>query len=138
MIDLVVMENGQINFFGKYIMPVILDQQLYDKIKLEANHIYKKPSAYKSGWIVKTYKSRGGKYGDDNKPKNLGRWFKEKWIDIGNKTYPVFRPTKRINKSTPLTIDEIDPIQAQIQIKLKQKIRGNKNLPSFKSKVLFS
>lgn len=113
-------------------MPKPLNQTLYDKVKKEADKVYKKSSAYKSGWIVKTYKERGGKYEDDNKPKNLKRWFKEGWTDIGNKEYPVYRPTKRISKDTPLTASEIDPIQAQQQIKLKQKIRGEKNLPKFK------
>jgi len=36
-------------------MPIILDQDLYNKVKLYADTIYKKPSAYKSGFIVKTY-----------------------------------------------------------------------------------
>lgn len=115
-------------------MPIILDQPLYDSIKKEADKIYEKPSAYKSGWIVKTYKSRGGKYGEDNKPKNLGRWFKEDWGDIGGKEYPVYRPFKRISKDTPLTAYEIDPEQAKKQIALKQDIKGEANLPPFKFK----
>ena len=115
-------------------MPIILDQTLYDKVKKEADIKYKKPSAYKSGWIVKTYKERGGKYADDNQPKNLERWFKEKWDDIGGKEYPVYRPHKRISKETPLTADEIDPKQAEEQIKLKQIIRGTENLPPFEAK----
>ena len=115
-------------------MPKILDPELYDKVKAEADKIYEKPSAYKSGWIVKTYKQRGGKYGDDNQSKDLKRWFKESWTDIGNQEYPVYRPTKRISKDTPLTIDEIDPEQAKEQIALKQQIRGEANLPPFEMK----
>lgn len=115
-------------------MPIILDQKLYDKVKAEADQRYKKPSAYKSGWIVKTYKERGGEYGDDNQPKNLARWYKEDWEDIGNQAYPVYRPTKRISKKTPLTADEIDPKQAKKQIKLKQIIKGDANLPPFEKK----
>ncbi len=113
-------------------MPIVLDKKLYNRIKAEADKTYKKPSAYKSGWIVKQYKAAGGKYGDDNKPKNLQRWFKEEWGDIGDKEYPVYRPFKRINKSTPLTVQEIDPMQANEQINLKQKIKGKHNLPPFK------
>ena len=112
-------------------MPEIVDKELYNKVKLEADKIYKKPSAYKSGYIVKTYKSLGGRYRDDNQPKNLSRWFKEVWKDVGNQQYPVYRPTKRINKSTPLTVDEIDKENLKKQIKLKQKIKGDKNLPKF-------
>jgi hypothetical protein len=115
-------------------MPTILDQRLYDQVKKEADEKYKKPSAYKSGWIVKTYKERGGKYTDDGKPKNLARWYKEDWKDIGSEDYPVYRPTKRINKSTPLTATEIDPKQLKSQIKIKQHIKGMSNLPPFKKK----
>jgi len=65
---------------------------------------------------------------------DLRRWFKEKWQDVGNKEYPVYRPTIRVNKKTPLTINEIDKSNLKKQIKLKQKIKGNKNLPPFKKK----
>jgi hypothetical protein len=112
-------------------MPVILDKVLYDKVKKQANQIYKKPSAYKSGYIVKTYKQMGGKYGDDGEEKTLARWFREDWKDIGGLSYPVYRPTKRINENTPLTATEINPEFAKKQIKLKQLIRGTKNLPKF-------
>lgn len=104
---------------------------LYAKAKRIADRTYKKPSAYKSGFIVKTYKDLGGTYRDTSNPKTLKRWFKEKWTDIGHKSYPVYRPTKRINKHTPLTASEIDPVQARKQIRLKQKIRGDANLPRF-------
>ena len=112
-------------------MPIVLNENLYKKIKKEADQIYEKSSAYKSGWIVKHYKDAGGTYADDGKPKNLQRWFKEEWADIGKKAYPVYRPSKKINKSTPLTMDEIDPKHAKKQIKLKQIIKGDYNLPKF-------
>lgn len=104
---------------------------LYDKVKEMADVIYEKNSAYRSGYIQKTYKSLGGTYIEDNKEKPLKRWFKEKWEDIGNEEYPVYRPTIRINKKTPLTVDEIDKKQLKQQIKLKQKYKGDKNLPPF-------
>lgn len=115
-------------------MPIVADPELYAEVKNEANKIYGKPSAYKSGWIVKTYKQRGGIYLDDNQPRNLERWFKEDWGDIGGQEYPVYRPFKRITKDTPLTASEIDPAQAVSQILLKQKIRGKANLPPFVKK----
>lgn len=117
-------------------MPIVKDIDLYNYVKELANKVYEKPSAYKSGWIVKKYKELGGEYSDDNKSKNLKRWFKENWTDIGNKEYPVYRPTKRISKDTPLTIHEIEPNQLKEQIELKQKIKGEKNLPPFKSNIL--
>ena len=92
----------------------------------------KNPSAYKSGFILKTYKELGGRDKDDNKPKHLKRWFKEGWKDVGNKEYPVYRPTKRVDKNTPLTVNEIDPKNLKDQIKKKQIIKGNNNLPPFK------
>lgn len=113
-------------------MPRILDQVLYDKVKKQADAIYSKPSAYKSGYIVKTYKSLGGQYGENNEPTKLKTWFREKWQDVGNKAYPVYRPTVRVNKNTPLTVQEIDPSNLKKQIDLKQKYRGLKNLPPFK------
>lgn len=118
-------------------MPKIDNPTLYSNIKKEADEIYKKPSAYKSGWIVKTYKARGGTYSDDGKPKNLKRWYEEGWQDVGGKDYPVFRPTKRISKETPLTVSEINPKNLKQQITLKQKIRGKSNLPPFEPKTGF-
>jgi hypothetical protein len=121
-------------------MAVPIDKELYEKAKEIVYKQYTKPSAYRSGALVKLYKSMGGRYEDNNKKKEkpLERWFSEKWIDVNpNKTktsYPVYRPTKRINKDTPLTVDEIDKKDLQKQIKLKQKIKGNKNLPAFKKK----
>jgi len=113
-------------------MPIVIDKELYDLVKQKADEVYKKPSAYKSGYIVKTYKQLGGRYQDDNQTKHLKRWFKEKWEDIGHQSYPVYRPTIRINKLTPLTVDEIDKTNLKKQIKQKQIIRGEKNLTPFK------
>jgi len=116
-------------------MPIIANPYLYEQVKKYADTIYNKSSAFKSGFIQKIYQNNGGTYIDDNKPKNLKRWFKEEWRDVGNKDYPVFRPTKRISKQTPLTVDEIDKQNLKKQIKKKQIIRGNKNLSPFKKKI---
>lgn len=101
---------------------------------------YEKPSAYRSGALVKLYKQLfKNEYGDiepyigDN-DKPLKRWFKEEWKDVANLDYPVYRPTKRINKKTPLTVSEIDPTNLMEQSVLKQTIKGKKNLPPFKPK----
>ena len=37
-------------------MPIVIDKELYNLVKQHADEIYTKPSAYKSGYIVKTYK----------------------------------------------------------------------------------
>jgi hypothetical protein len=113
-------------------MPTPNNKMLYDIVKIEADAIYKKPSVYKSGFIVKTYKKLGGTYSNDGKPKNLKRWFEEKWQDIGNQAYPVYRPTIKISSKTPLLPSEINKTNLKKQIALKQKIKGNSNLPKFK------
>jgi hypothetical protein len=117
------------------------DKKLYDLVKIEISKKYKKNSAYRSGAIIKKYKELGGTFKEDNKPKKLKQWFKEDWKDVNPlktfSSYPVYRPTKRINKSTPLTINEIDPFNLIEQSINKQKIKGNKNLKPFKIKSNF-
>lgn len=113
-------------------MPIPIDEKLYAQAKAEADSKYAKNSAYKSGWMVKRYKELGGRYVDDGEEKDLARWFKEKWTNIASPNqYPVLRPSKRINKNTPKTIQETDKKVLEKQIKLKQKIKGKKNLPKF-------
>lgn len=112
-----------------------IDRNLYEKVKAKADTIYKKPSAYKSGYIVQEYKRQGGKYRTVSKDRPLQRWFKETWKSTSGKDeYPVLRPTKRISKKTPLLASEIDPKNLKEQTKLKQKLKGDKNLPAFKKK----
>ena len=113
-------------------MPTVVDHDLYDKARQHADTVYSKPSAYKSGFIQRYYKSLGGRFREDNEPAKLKTWFKERWADVGNKEYPVYRPTVRVNKNTPLTVQEIEPSNLKKQIALKQKYRGLKNLPPFK------
>lgn len=58
-------------------MPVVVDKELYQRARAEADRVYSKSSAYKSGFIVKRYKELGGRYVDDDIPKALDRWFRE-------------------------------------------------------------
>jgi hypothetical protein len=121
---------GVTYFLDVYKM-IPLDQALYDKAKRIADETYDKPSAYKSGFIQKKYKEMGGKYKETGQERPLQRWFKEDWTNIAsNEQYPVLRPSKRINKNTPLTLDEISPENARKQIQRKQRLR-TKNLPPF-------
>jgi hypothetical protein len=115
-------------------MPLPKDRELYEEVKLLAGRVYRKPSAYKSGFIVKKYKELGGTYEDDHKTRNLKRWFQEEWADVGHRSYPVYRPTRRVSRKTPLTASEIDEKNLKEQIRLKQKIKGDHNLPPFKKK----
>jgi hypothetical protein len=115
---------------------IVDNPELYEKAKAYADNIFKKPSAFKSGFIVKKYKELGGTYSGEKPNKSgIARWFKEEWKDVGNQEYPVFRPTKRITKKTPLTIDEIEPSNLEEQIALKQEIKGDANLPPFQEKT---
>lgn len=119
-------------------MSIPINKALYEQVKIKADTIYKKPSAYKSGYIVQEYKRQGGKYRDDKtkKEKPLQRWFSEKWVNVNpnQKGYAVLRPSIRVNKNTPTLSTEIPKENLKQQIKLKQKIKGSKNLPPFKKK----
>lgn len=43
--------------------PVPTNKKLYARVKAEAKRKFKVyPSAYANGWLVKTYKARGGRY----------------------------------------------------------------------------
>jgi len=104
--------------------PVPLNKSLYDKVLKEAREKFKSfPSLYASSWITREYKKRGGEY-DIPKTKSGGKinqWFKEKWIQIipyltkgekiecgnPNKLTKACRPFKRVNSTTPPTIQEI-------------------------------
>jgi hypothetical protein len=110
------------------------NMELYNRIK---NKIFKENpinSAFRSGLVVKQYKEQGGTYVGTKPKDGLIRWFKEEWKDIGGKDYPVFRPTKRISKDTPLLAKEIDKKNLQEQIKRKQRIKSKGTLEPFKSK----
>ena len=120
------------------------DTSLYEKAKKTVYKQYEKPSAYRSGAIVKEYKKLfSEKYGNNKQPyegkktdkQPLKRWFNEEWKDINpnktSKSYPVYRPTIKVSKETPKTINEISEKKIKEQSKLKQKIKGKKNLPKF-------
>jgi hypothetical protein len=83
---------------------------LYERVK---KSIHMKPSAYRSGLIVKKYKQLGGTYiGPKPKFTGLSRWFAENWkSDTGKYRYTskssVYRPTKRVTSKTPKTFSEL-------------------------------
>lgn len=131
--------------------PVPRDPVLYEATKKDVWKIYDRPSAYRSGLLVKRYKQAFiDKYGDkvapyrdgSDTPKNLreglSRWFAEQWKDVNPErtetSYPVYRPTVRVSKETPLTVGEIDPQNLLEQSMLKQRVRGKATLPPFQSK----
>jgi hypothetical protein len=110
-----------------------LDVKLYQQVKQHADMIYQTPSAYKSGWIVKTYKKLGGRYRGlaPSSRQGLKRWFREKWTNqrgqIGyQNSRDVYRPTIRVTRQTPLTFDELsrrEIVQARRQKQLTGRVR---------------
>jgi len=64
---------------------VPLDPDLYASVVEEAKHRFTVwPSAYASGWVVKTYKERGGEYAGQARGQDTGltKWFGEEWVDL--------------------------------------------------------
>ena len=122
-------------------MPEPVNIYLYQKVKKEANRKFMAPtSAYKSGWIVREYKRRGGTYTGQRSKGLLKRWFDEKWVDVTQPQgvvargcgrsrastkgmYPVCRPSIRVTKGTPRTLKELSRLQILNAIKRKQKVK---------------
>jgi hypothetical protein len=114
-------------------MPQPKDKELYEKIKNEITSKYK-PSAYRSGMIVRKYKEEYYKkhknnnaYTGDRNNSNLRKWFLEQWTnqrgEIGYKNKgDIYRPTIRINNKTPTTFNEL----TKEQIKKAQKEKKTK------------
>jgi len=115
----------------------VLDPKLYKQAQKKANETYKRHSAYKSMFLVKPYKDLGGKYSTEKKMGKLERWRKEKWVSV--KDYldgkiiecgsskinnNACRPTKKLDKNTPITIQEL--IKKHGKTKLKNLV--NKKL----------
>ena len=61
-----------------------LDRALYDDVVAEAKERFAVwPSAYASGWVVRTYKARGGRYsGEKDRREGIAKWFGEEWVDL--------------------------------------------------------
>ena len=131
-------------------MPVPKNKKLYNHVKKLANKKFKSPSGiYRSSWIVREYKKRGGKYiGFKNKNTGLKRWFREKWVDLRrpirnsknkikyrkcgrNKIkgkYPLCRPSKRITSKTPKTYKELSKKTIKYAKKMKKDYKSIKFL----------
>lgn len=115
--------------------PIPTDKNLYDKIKNELFKIYIKPSAYRSGLLVKKYKEEYTKkhnnnnyYIGDKENSNLKRWFKEKWTNQRGETGykkagDIYRPNIRINNKTPKTFNELT-LQEINKAKKEKKQKG--------------
>jgi hypothetical protein len=130
-----------------------LNQKLYSQVKTLANKKFKSPSGiYRSSWIVREYKKRGGKYsGSKSKSTGLKRWFRENWVDLnrpkrnskgkiigyhkcGRKSvksggkYPLCRPSRRITHKTPKTYKQISKSSIEHAKRMKEIYKYTKNV----------
>lgn len=132
-----------------------IDKDLYKYVKGLANKKFKSRSGvYRSSWIVREYKSRGGKYrGRKNSGSGLKRWYREKWVDLNSPIrsrrkivgyrscgrtrsrrkrslsrtkYPLCRPSRKINSRTPRTYRQISKksIRSAKKYKSRHRHRG--------------
>lgn len=129
-----------------------VNKRLYSHVKRLADKKFQsKTGVYKSSWIVREYKKRGGKF-KGSKPKNsdLKRWYKEGWVDlnrpiknssgktIGYKScgrnsassgkYPLCRPKTRVSSKTPRTYKEISTRSISKAKRDKSKVKGSSNI----------
>ena len=122
---------------------------LYKSVKEEADLKFKsKTGIYKSSWIVREYKKRGGTYsGQRSAQSGLLRWYREQWVDLnrpilknGKVTgyescgrpsttqitssglYPLCRPLKKITKNTPVTLKQLSEPEIRKANALKQRL----------------
>lgn len=131
---------------------VPVDKRLYNTVVQEAKDRFLVwPSAYASGWVVKTYKARGGTYYSPTLTRNgykerpLQRWYNQNWVDVcyfletgikrpcGRRNaswqeYPYCRPEKRLSTDTPKTLDQV--VRTHGRKKLGQLCRRKKQNPS--------
>lgn len=121
--------------------PKPTNKKLYEEVKEEARSRFKVyPSAYSSQWIVKTYKSRGGKYSGKKNSDGVTRWIKEKWTDekgnvcgsSENKHIKKCRPTVRVNEKTPVTWSELSKKEKEKVIAEKKKVGMGKRASNIK------
>jgi hypothetical protein len=105
-------------------MSVPLNPRLYAKAKKIANDVYgEQTSAYKSMFMVTTYKRLGGVYSNFKPHRDRGttRWLREQWIVVKpflengikipcgvseRRRKHACRPSKRVSPKTPITIQE--------------------------------
>lgn len=134
--------------------PQPTNKSLYNYVKQLANKKFESKSGiYRSSWIVREYKKRGGKYsGKKSSSSGLKRWFKEKWVDLnrpirnskgkitgykacgrskikGSKgKYPLCRPSTRVNKGSPRTYRSISSKSISKAKKDKSRIKSKGNI----------
>lgn len=140
-----------------------LNKSLYKYVKRLADKKFlSKTGIYKSSWIVREYKKRGGKYSGKKpsyKSPGLKRWYKERWVDLnrpiknskgkivgykscgrtnvkGSKDkYPLCRPLKKITSKTPKIVKSLSKKSILKAKKKKSKLK-HKGRVQFGGKTL--
>ncbi len=121
------------NYFGT--RDNVINKKLYDSIKDKIKRSIKgrRWGAYDSGRLVREYKAKGGKYSGGKGKTNLGRWYKEKWVDAcawpkrkacGRKTKEKIaycRPSKRVDSKTPKLVQQLTKAQIKSRCAKKKK-----------------
>ena len=126
-----------LNSFGKkYSNPAnVVNKKLYSSIKDKIKKSIKgrRWGAYDSGRLVKEYKARGGKYSGKKGKTNLGRWYKEKWVDAcawpkikpcgrkGKESVAYCRPSVKVDSKTPKLIQSLSKKQIKSRCDRKKK-----------------
>jgi hypothetical protein len=125
------------NSFGKSSgAPInVVNKKLYMSIKAKIKRSVKgrRWGAYDSGRLVREYKAKGGKYSGGKGKTDLGRWYKEKWIDAcawpkkkscGRKTAAKIaycRPSKRVDSKTPRLVQSLSKAQRKSRCTKKKR-----------------
>jgi len=83
-------------------MATPLNSKLYATVKKEADGKFAAPtSAYKSAWLVREYKKRGGTYSKSSTTRpntGLTKWFGERWVDL---TRPILNSKDQVTGWKP-------------------------------------
>ncbi len=120
---------------GSKIPDNVINKKLYASIKAKIRRSIKgrRWGAYDSGRLVREYKSAGGGYSGKKGKTNLGRWYKEKWVDAcawpkrkscGRKTKEKIaycRPSKRVDSKTPKLVQKLTKAQIKSRCAKKKK-----------------
>lgn len=120
----------------KYNVPDnVVNKKLYASIKAKIKKSIKgrRWGAYDSGRLVREYKAKGGKYRGSKGKTDLGRWYKEKWVDAcawpkrkpcGRKTKEKIaycRPSKKVDSKTPKLVQKLTKDQIKSRCAKKKK-----------------
>ena len=113
----------------------VVNKRLYLSIKAKIKKSVKgrRWGAYDSGRLVREYKAKGGKYSGGKGKTDLGRWYKEKWVDAcawpkrkscGRKTAAKIaycRPSKRVDSKTPKLVQSLSKAQRKSRCTKKKR-----------------